>query len=120
VARADGQPLRLVSNDLASPPRTIAELYKSRWQIELLFKWIKQNLKIKSFLGTSENAVRLQIITALIAYLLLHDVHRLTHAARSRQRLRQLVQASLWQRRPLADLARPPPPPPPQPALALL
>ena len=123
VARPDGEPLRLVSNDLQSPAADIAGLYKSRWQIELFFKWIKQNLKIKRFLGTSENAVRLQIITALIAYLLLHYAHRLAHAAASRQRFRQLAQAQLWQRRPLADLARPPPtrpaPPPPQLALAL-
>lgn len=48
----------------------IAALYKARWEIELFFKWIKQNLKIKKFLGKSENAVRIQIATALIAYLL--------------------------------------------------
>jgi hypothetical protein len=124
VARPDGEPLRLVSNDLKSPAADIAGLYKSRWQIELFFKWIKQNLKIKRFLGTSENAVRLQIITALIAYLLLHYAHRLAHAVASRQRFRELAQAHLWQRRPLADLARSPRPdpqpiPPPQLALAL-
>jgi transposase len=124
VARPEGEPLRLVSNDLKSPAEEIAGLYKSRWQIELFFKWIKQNLKIKSFLGTSENAVRLQIIAALIAYLLLHYAHRLTHAQASRQRFRQLVQAGLWQRRPLTDLAQtprpePPPTPPPQLTLAL-
>lgn len=114
VARPDDEPLRLVSNDLESPAEVIAGLYKSRWQIELFFKWIKQNLRIKSFLGTSENAVRLQIITALIAYLLLHYAHRLAHAAASRQRFRQLIQASLWQRRRPADLAKPPPAPPNQ------
>ena len=51
---------------------TIAELYRQRWQIELFFKWIKQNLKIKSFYGTSKNAVLIQVWTAIIAYLLLH------------------------------------------------
>ena len=71
-------------------PQRIAELYKARWQIELFFKWIKQNLKIKRFLGTSENAVTLQIVTALIAYLLIHYAHRLSHAPASRQRFRQL------------------------------
>jgi hypothetical protein len=121
VARPDGEPLRIVSNDLQSPARTIAELYKQRWQIELFFKWIKQNLRIRRFLGTSENAVRLQIITALIAYLLLHYAHRLTVGVPSRQCFRRLVQATLWQRRRLADLARraSPHPPPVLPQLAL-
>ncbi|MDQ7057272.1 MAG: transposase [Ghiorsea sp.] len=54
----------------------IADLYKQRWQIELFFKWIKQNLKIKRFLGTNENAVRTQIIIAMISYLLLKLVNK--------------------------------------------
>ena len=64
-----GRTITLVSNDLDAPAQEIAALYKRRWQIELFFKWIKQNLKIRHFLGTSENAVRIQIVTALIAYL---------------------------------------------------
>ena len=72
VQREAGGQLRLVTNDLDRPAEAIVDLYKTRWQIELFFKWIKQNLKIKSFLGTSLNAVTPQIITALIAYLLLH------------------------------------------------
>lgn len=66
-----GKVIRLVTNDLDAPASEIAALYKQRWQIELFFKWIKQNLKIRQFLGTSENAVRIQICVALIAYLLL-------------------------------------------------
>lgn len=65
------QPLVLATNDLTSPAIAIARCYKDRWQIELFFKWIKQHLKIKRFLGRSENAVRLQILCALIAYVLL-------------------------------------------------
>ena len=116
-----GSQLRLVTNrPLTGRPRPSPSCYKRRWHIELFFKWIKQNLKIKSFLGTSLNAVTLQIITALIAYLLLHYAHRLTHDRPSRLRFRQIVQASLWQRRDLADLARPArPKPPPLPQLAL-
>lgn len=53
------------------PAETLAELYKGRWEIELFFKWIKQNLRIKKFIGRSENAVKLQIVIALIAYVLL-------------------------------------------------
>jgi hypothetical protein len=121
VRRPDGPPLRLVTNDLDSPAAEIAGLYKTRWQIELFFKWIKQNLKIKRFLGTSENAVRLQIVTALIAYLLIHYAHRLSHAPTSRQRFRELLRTTLWQRRPLSGLvpSKPPPAtPPPQLTIA--
>ena len=61
---------RFITNNFTLAASTIAAIYKHRWQIELCFKWIKQNLKIKSFLGTSENAVRTQIWVALIHYLL--------------------------------------------------
>lgn len=65
-------PLVLVTNDFQRPAEVIAELYKQRWEIELFFKWLKQNLKIKRFLGQSENAVKIQLYTALIAYLLVY------------------------------------------------
>lgn len=72
VARPDKDtPIVLATNDLTSPALMIAQRYKDRWGIELFFKWIKQHLKIKKFLGRSENAVRIQILTALISYLLL-------------------------------------------------
>lgn len=81
VARTDDVPLYLLTNDLARPADEIARLYKERWDIELMFKWLKQNLKIRSFLGRSENAVRIQIYAALIAFMLLHILHHT--AARS-------------------------------------
>lgn len=59
-----------MTNNFTLSAKTIADIYKSRWDIELFFKWIKQNLKIKTFIGTSENAVKIQIWTAMIAYLL--------------------------------------------------
>jgi len=59
-----------MTNNFTLSAKTIADIYKSRWDIELFFKWIKQNLKVKTFIGTSENAVRIQIWTAMIAYLL--------------------------------------------------
>jgi putative transposase len=71
VARDGKTPLVLITNDHSRPASEIAALYKERWQIELLFKWIKQNLKIKRFFGRSENAVKIQIYVALIAWLLL-------------------------------------------------
>ncbi len=77
VEREDKPPLRLITNDLKAPAATIAALYKERWQIELFFKWLKQNLGIKRFLGRSENAVKTQIYAALIAFLLLHMLRQL-------------------------------------------
>ena len=79
VVRPDKErPLVLATNDLEAPASTIAQRYKDRWQIELFFKWIKQHLKIKRFLGRSENAVRIQILCALISYLLL-ALYRKSH-----------------------------------------
>jgi putative transposase len=88
VAREGEEALVLVTNDLHSSAAMIAALYKERWQIELYFKWIKQNLKIRKFLGESENAVRIQLLTALITYVLLI----LKRAAEGRrQPLRELM-----------------------------
>jgi putative transposase len=70
VHRPGEEPLVLITNDLESPATEIAQLYKERWQIELFFKWIKQHLQVKRFLGRTENAVRIQLLIALIAYLL--------------------------------------------------
>lgn len=75
VTIATGKTLKLFTNDLDSPAEVIADLYKTRWQIELFFRWIKQNLKIRRFHGRSANAVRLQIAAAIITYLLLKLVH---------------------------------------------
>jgi IS4 transposase len=68
----------LLSNLLAFGSTTIAAIYKDRWEIELFFKALKQNLKVKSFVGTSENALRIQIWTALLAILLLKWLHHLS------------------------------------------
>ena len=82
VARPDhDQPLCLLTNDRKRPATAIAQLYKARWEIELLFKWLKQNLKIRRFLGRSENAVRMQIYVALIAFMLLRILHHTTARA---------------------------------------
>ena len=109
VERDNGHRLRLVSNDLEAPASEIAELYKTRWQIELFFKWVKQNLKIKSFLGTSPNAVKIQIITALIAYLLIHIVQQSFPIGHSMQQLARLIRANLMHRKTIEELLKPPP-----------
>lgn len=79
VAREGKNPLILVTNLLDIPAEKIAELYKARWEIELFFKWVKQNLRLKKFLGKSANAVKIQLATALIAYLLVQvfQIHSL-------------------------------------------
>ena len=88
VDQETGEEHQFFTNNFKLAARTIADLYKSRWNIEIFFKWIKQNLKIKSFLGTSKNAVMTQIWAAMIYYLLLsffkfqtkcrHSLHELT------------------------------------------
>lgn len=105
-----GKILRLVSNDLQAPAHEIAELYKTRWQIELFFRWVKQTLKIRRFLGTSENAVRAQIAAALIAYLLLRMAHAAQRTVASILTFARLVRANLMHARSIHQLAAPPPP----------
>jgi len=116
VVRDDGQTLDLLTNDLAAEASAIAALYKARWQVELFFRWVKQNLKIKRFLGTSEHAIKLQILTALIAYVLLRLAQDAWPAAPSLQQLARLARANLMHRKTIADLLHPPPRPGPRPA----
>jgi hypothetical protein len=105
-----GKVLRILSNDIDAPASEIADLYKRRWQVELFFRWIKQTLKIKHFLGTSENAVRIQIAVALIAYLLLRLAHATQHRVDGLLAFSRLVKANLMHRRPIEGLLTPPPP----------
>ena len=91
---------------------TIAEIYKARWQIELFFKWIKQNLKVKSFLGTSKNAVMTKIWIAMCVYLLLSDIKFLHKIQPSLQQMLRLLQLNLFERRDLLELLKDDPPAP--------
>ncbi len=115
VRIATGRELVLVTNDLDAPAETIAELYKARWQIELFFKWIKQNLKLGHFLGTSRNAVVIHIMAALIAFLLLKRASERCQAEIALQAAARLLPATLLARRRIAELFKPPKPPPPPP-----
>ena len=92
---------------------TIADIYQQRWQIELFFKWIKQNLKIKSFLGTSKNAVMTQIWVALCMVLLLAYLKHISQSNRSLQQILRLLQLNLFMKRDLIALLRGDPPPDP-------
>ena len=105
----NGKILRIFTNDLDASAEEIAGLYKQRWAIELFFRWVKQTLEIKHFLGTSENAVRIQIAVALIAFMLLRLAHEANKIVESPLKFTRLVRANLMHRREISDLLRPPP-----------
>jgi Transposase DDE domain/Domain of unknown function (DUF4372) len=102
-----GKVLRLFTNDLDSPAEEIAALYKERWQIELFFKWIKQNLKISKFMGHSENAIRTQIAVSFIAYLLVRLVQAAAGLDVPAAHLLLILRTHLFVRRPIAAMFDP-------------
>ncbi len=104
-----GKVLRILSNDLDASAEEVADLYRRRWAIELFFRWIKQTLKISRFIGTSENAVRVQIAIALIAFLLLRLAQAVQKAIPSPIVFSRLIRANLMHRRPIDRLLEPPP-----------
>lgn len=106
-----GKVLKIVSNDLEAPAQEIADLYKRRWDIELFFRWVKQTLKIRRFLGISLNAIRTQIAAALIAYLVLRMAHAAQRTVSSILTFARLVRVNLMHFRAFTDLATSPPPP---------
>lgn len=98
-----------MTNNFKLSAKTIADIYKERWQIELFFKWIKQNLKIKTFLGTSKNAVLTQIWIAMIVYLMLAYIKFSSKLAISLQSMARLLQLNLFERRDIRTLLDPQP-----------
>ncbi|OKO66920.1 IS4 family transposase [Bradyrhizobium sp. AS23.2] len=102
-----GKVLRILSNDLDASAENIAGLYRRRWAIELFFRWVKQTLKITRCVGTSENAVRIQIAVALIAFLLLSLAQATQKAVRSPLVFARLVRANLMHRRSIQTLIEP-------------
>lgn len=109
---ATGTQYYFLTNNFKLAAATIAEIYKARWQIELFFKWIKQNLKIKSFLGTSRNAVMTQIWIAICIYLLLAYLKFSNRFDQSLQQILRLLQLNLFERRDLRKLLCGDPPEP--------
>ena len=99
-----------LTNNFKLAAKTIADIYKARWQVELFFKWIKQNLKIKSFIGTSKNAVMTQIWIALCVYLLLAFIKFQSKLKKSMQQILRLLQLNLFEKRDLMALLRDDPP----------
>lgn len=93
-----------LTNQFDLPAKTIAELYKNRWQVELFFKWIKQHLSVKSFWGRSANAVKTQICIALCAYLLVAIMKKKLHIDRSSYEILQILSVSLFDKTPMKTL----------------
>ncbi len=102
-----GKQLRIATNDLDAPAEEIADLYKQRWQIELFFRWVKQTLRIRHFIGTSENAVRIQIAIALIAFLILRVAQLAQKTVHSPLEFARLVRTNLMHRRSTNHLLEP-------------
>ena len=97
------QRLVFLTNNFNLPPLTIAELYRSRWQVELFFKWIKQHLRIKNFYGTSENALRTQIWIAISVYVLVAIVKKELHLQGSLYRMLQICSVTLFEKTPISQ-----------------
>ncbi|MEQ1906503.1 MAG: IS4 family transposase, partial [Pirellulaceae bacterium] len=90
-----------LTNNFTIPAMTVAGLYKSRWQVELFFKWIKQNLRIKAFFGTSENAVKTQVWTAISTYVLVAIIKRELKVDRSLSAILQILSLTLFEKTPV-------------------
>lgn len=101
IDKQTGEKLVFLTNDFTLPAITIAQLYKARWQIELFFKWIKQHLRIKTFYGTSLNAVKTQIWIAISTYLLVAIVNKELQLESPLYKILQVLSLSLFERMPI-------------------
>jgi Transposase DDE domain/Domain of unknown function (DUF4372) len=104
VKDENGKRITFLTNNMDLPAATIAALYKSRWQVELFFKWIKQHLRIKSFYGTSENAVKTQIWIALSTYVLIAIVKKRLHPTQSLYEILQIFNLTMFEQIPINQL----------------
>ena len=111
IRATDNKKLVFISNDFKRTAEEIAALYKQRWEIELFFKWIKQNLKIKRFMGRNENSVLIQVLVAMIAYLLLRLTQITSYCSLSLQQISRLIAINLTTRISMLALLHPSPDP---------
>jgi hypothetical protein len=102
-----GRTLVFLTNNFVLPSETIAALYKARWEIELFFKWIKQNLRVKAFYGTSPNAVKTQIWIAMLVYLSLAILKQRYHLEQSLSQLLHFLEVNLFEQKPLISIFQP-------------
>ena len=110
-AQKGGKPqiIEVIANDMTRSAVEIAALYKARWAIELLFRWLKQHLKIRKFMGENENAIRLQLVAAMIAFVLLRIAAKLHAVTLPALRYAELAGRWIFDRRPLDQIDKPPP-----------
>jgi IS4 transposase len=99
--------LVFLTNNTTLPPLSVAALYKSRWQVELFFKWIKQRLRIKKFLGTSENAVKTQIWCAVSTYVLIAIIRKELNLEASLYTLLQILSVSVFEKSLISQALQP-------------
>ena len=111
-----GRTLVFLTNNFIVSALTIAQLYRGRWQIELFFKWIKQHLRIKAFYGTSPNAVRTQVWSAIAVYLLVALLKKRLHLDSSLYTILQILSLTLFEKTPILHALSPPQPMPESPA----
>jgi len=100
----DGKVLVFLSNNFELPAKAIAHLYKLRWRVELFFKWIKQNLRIKHFFGTSDNAVKTQVWIAICVYVLVAILRKQLRLELSLSQILQVLSVNAFEQLPLAEL----------------
>ena len=110
-----GKALVFLTNNFTVPALTIAQLYRGRWQIELFFKWIKQHLRIKAFYGTSPNAVRTQVWSAIAVYLLVAILKKRLHLDASLYTILQILSLTLFEKIPVSQALAQLQPTPPSP-----
>ena len=110
-----GKSLVFLTNNFTVPPLTIAQLYRDRWQIELFFKWIKQHLRIKAFYGTSPNAVRTQVWSAIAVYLLVAILKKRLHLNASLYTILQILSLTLFEKMSVSQALAQLPPTSPSP-----
>ena len=115
VRGEDGKRVTFLTNNFALAPELIAKLYRQRWQVELFFKWIKQHLRIKAFLGTTENAVKTQIWIAVSTYVLIAILKKRLKLSHSLYEILQILSLTMFETTPINQLLEPdasnPPPP---------
>lgn len=103
-----GKRVTFLTNNFALKPELIAALYRQRWQVELFFKWIKQHLRIKAFLGTSANAVKTQIWIAVCTYVLIAIVKKRLHLPHSLYEILQILSLTMFETISINQLLTPP------------
>lgn len=104
VKDQSGKRITFLTNNFALEPTLIADLYRQRWQVELFFKWIKQHLRIKTFLGTSENAVKTQIWIAVCTYVLIAIAKKRLHLPNSLHEILQILSLTMFETTPINQL----------------